>query len=285
MDDPRTTISIVTPSYQQARFLEETLRSVISQRDQVREYFVLDGGSTDGSVDLIHKYASHIDYWVCEKDKGQSDAIHRGFCRATGDVLGWLNSDDVLLPGSLAKVRRAFDDHPEWDVLTGYHVSIDADSRILGLHRNPREHAASARRGVIHVAQQTCFFRRRLYESVGGLDLSLHCVMDTELWVRMLAANATWGHIPDYLAAFRIHAGAKGQSWLKEYGEEGALMRGRYPTSFPTGFRGELARFGHRLKQTINGQYLRAFLATHRYKGCKLTDVFGNWLAPAEKLV
>src|SRR5687768_13987517 len=97
-------ISVVTPSYNQAKYLEETLRSVISQRDQLHEYFVFDGGSTDGSAELIRKYTHGIDYWQSEKDKGQSDAIHKGFGRATGDVLGWLNSDDVLLPGALAKV-------------------------------------------------------------------------------------------------------------------------------------------------------------------------------------
>src|SRR5436305_2105639 len=108
-----TTISVVTPSYNQVRYVEQTLRSVISQREDVHEYFVLDGGSTDGSADVIRRYAGRIDYWVSEKDKGQSDAIHKGFSRATGDVLCWLNSDDLFLPGALRKVREAFDRHPE----------------------------------------------------------------------------------------------------------------------------------------------------------------------------
>ena len=167
-------LSVVTPSYNQARYLEDTLRSVVSQRDQLHEYFVFDGGSTDGSADLIRKYSPLIDFWQSEKDKGQSDAIHRGFQRATGDILGWLNSDDVYLPGALAHVRRAFEQHPEWDVVTGYHAAIDGDSRITALHRTGRETRTKLRWGIIRVCQQTCFFRRRLYEKVGGLDLSLH---------------------------------------------------------------------------------------------------------------
>ena len=159
-----TTLTVVTPSYNQARYLGETLRSVISQRDRVHEYFVLDGGSTDGSRQLIERYADHIDFWVSDKDKGQSDAIHRGFARATGDVLCWLNSDDVFLPGVLRTVLDAFDRHPEWDVLTAYHLQHDADGRVLKAFRIPRDGDDVARWGVVHVCQQTCFFRRRVYE-------------------------------------------------------------------------------------------------------------------------
>ena len=141
-------ISVVTPSYNQAEFLEETLRSVISQRDQIHEYFVLDGGSTDRSVEIIQKYASGIDYWTSEKDKGQSDAIDRGFRRASGNFLFWLNSDDILLPDALRKMREALEQNPKWDALTGYHVSIDSQTRIEACHRIPGESAAQARAGT-----------------------------------------------------------------------------------------------------------------------------------------
>src|SRR3954470_16015104 len=156
------TLSIITPSYNQADFLEQTLRSVVSQRAHVHEYFVYDAASTDGSVEIIKRYAADIDHWVSEKDKGQSDAIHRGFTRATGDFVAWLNSDDVYLPGALERVRAALAAHPDWDAITGWAVRIDGDSRILSAHRTPPESVAAARRGVFHPAQPTVFLRRAL---------------------------------------------------------------------------------------------------------------------------
>ena len=274
-------ISVVTPSYNQAKYLEETLRSVISQRDQLHEYFVFDGGSTDGSAELIRRYAYGIDYWQSEKDKGQSDAIAKGFRRATGDVLGWLNSDDVLLPGALGHVRRAFDEHPEWDVVTGYHAAIDGDSRIMALHRTGRETRTKLRWGIIRVCQQTCFFRRRLYEKVGGLDLSLHCVMDHELWFRMFDAGATWGHVPHYLAGYRWHSESKGMSWDARYAAERAQMALKYP-QYPTQAGGHpLALAVYRAGVVLKGSYLRARSETRRFRGRKITEVFGDWVVPA----
>src|SRR5207302_74615 len=118
-----------------------------------------------------------------------------------------------------------------WDALTGYHVRMDADSRILSMHRTPGECPAKARWGVHHVIQQTCFFRRSLYEQAGGIDRSLHCVLDTDLWCRMFDAASTWGHISDYLAGFRQHPAAKGSSpnWLTMYRQEEAMLRRKYP--------------------------------------------------------
>jgi GT2 family glycosyltransferase len=277
MGSMAVSISLVTPSYNQARYLEETLRSVVSQRDQLHEYFVFDGGSTDGSADLIRTYASCIDYWESQKDKGQSDAIHRGFQRATGEVLGWLNSDDVLLPGALAHVRRAFEEHPEWDVVTGYHAAIDGDSRITALHRTPRESLAKVRKGIIRVCQQTCFFRRRLYEKVGGLNLSLHCVMDHELWVRMFDAGATWGHVPHYLAGYRWHSESKGMSWDQKYAAERDWMSRTYPQYPLYGGGSGLALAVYRAGVMLSGQYPLARLQSRRAAGRKLTEVFGDW--------
>lgn len=273
-----TTLTVVTPSYNQARYFDETLRSVISQRDQIHEYFVLDGGSNDGSVDLIRRYENKIDYWVSEKDKGQSDAIHRGFQRATGDVLGWLNSDDVFLPGALRRVREAFDAHPEWDVLTGYHVQIDADTRITGAYRIPRDGADIARWGVLHVCQQSCFFRRRVYEAVGGLDLKLHCVMDGDLWLRMFRLGTKWGHIPAFLGAFRHHPAAKNSSWLKEYAEEYQYLFKHYPEYCAPSPKHAVGRTAYRVWQVLNGRRLRSKLESRRLRGRKLTEVYGDWV-------
>ena len=193
---PAPKISVVTPSFNQARFLDETLRSVLAQRDAIHEYFVIDGGSTDGSADVIRRHESQIDYWVSEPDSGQADAIHKGFRRATGDVLYWLNSDDVLLPGAIARVRRAFDENSHWDALTAWHVRMDAESRILSMHRIPAENPRRARWGMHHVNQQTCYFKRALYERVGPIDPNLHCVLDTELWSRIPTATRVLSPAP-----------------------------------------------------------------------------------------
>lgn len=277
----RPKITVVTPSFNQARFLEETLKSVLSQRDHIHEYFVLDGGSTDGSADLIRKYADKgIDWWVSEKDKGQSDAIHRGFQRATGDYIAWLNSDDVYLPGALAKVTNTLEAHPRWDVLTGYHVRIDAASRVISLHATPPETSAQASHGIMRVCQQTCFFRRSLYERVGGLNLDLHCVMDTELWHRMMRAGSVWGHLPEYVAAYRWHDEAKmiGTAYGAKREQERRWLAEQYPQLSRHAFSDRWALFSYRTKQLLSGQRLKARSATNRMRGRPLVEMFGDWL-------
>ena len=268
-------ISIVTPSFNQAGFLEETLRSVISQREYIHEYFVIDGGSTDGSVEIVQQHAADIDYWVSQRDSGQSDAIHKGFSRATGDYLFWLNSDDVLLPGALAKVRTALDLHPEWDALTGWHVRMDERSRVISAHRIPGESPRAARRGVHHVIQQTCFFRKSLYERLGGLDLSLHCVMDTDLWCRMFDVGATWGHIPQYLAGFRQHPAAKGSDakWTTMYRAEEHMLREKYPRYCADTFAHRLGLIGYRTAQFLSGRHLLARRDARRWRGKTLDEI------------
>ena len=269
-------ITIVTPSYNQGRYLEETIRSILDQRDDVHEFFVYDGGSTDNSVDIIRKYQSRIDYWVSEKDKGQSDVLRRGFARATGDILYWLNSDDVLMPGVLRKVREAFDSHPDWAALTGWQFFIDGDSRINRFFRMPPETNSWLKWGVLHVSQQTCFIRKSVYDRVGGVNPDLHCVMDSDLWVRMLQTGAPWGGIPAYMAAFRQHEEAKGHpngKWARLYREEELDFRKRlFPHHNP--LKARIGGIGHHVKQILSGRYLGALLDTRRSAGKKWTEVF-----------
>ncbi len=271
-------ISVVTPSFNQAAFLEETLRSVIAQKQFVHEYFVVDGGSTDGSVELIRRHADQIDFWLSEKDAGQADAIQKGFSRASGDYLFWLNSDDVLLPGALEKVHAALDAHPHWDALTGYHVRMDADSRIISCHRTPTESAMRARWGIHHVIQQTCFFRRSLYEKIGKIDPQLHCVLDTELWCRMFDAGAVWGHIPHYLAGFRQHGAAKGSDskWLQMYRDEEEMLRQKYPRYCADNLKHKAGLLWYRAGQVLGGRHLLAIRDSRRFRGKTLAEAFGH---------
>ena len=273
-----TRITIVTPSYNQGAFLEETIRSVVSQRSWVHEYFVVDGGSTDGSVDIIRRYADQIDWWVSEKDDGQTDAITKGMRRATGDVVVWLNSDDVFLPGALQRVQQAFDANPALDILTGYMVFIDERSRITRCWRVPAPNALMRRWGPVMVTQPATFMKRQLYEQVGGLDTTLHCAMDYDLWARLYEARPAWQTLPRTIIGFRRHHETKGgsQKWAGVYASENARIRVRHPQLNRLARR-QLGTWWYRLLQIATGRQLRAACETARYRGRALTDVYGDW--------
>jgi len=272
----KTTITVVTPSYNQANYLEETIRSVISQRAFIHEYFVVDGESTDGSKEIIRKYENCLDWWVSERDRGQSEAIHKGISRATGDVVCWLNSDDVFLPGALERVQNAFESHPFSRCRLGYLVLIDSMSRIRSLHRVKSNIRFQVERGLILVSQQATFFRRSLYEKVGGLDIFLHCAMDKDLWAKCHQETLHWIDIPYYLAAFRKHDKAKGSGneWLARYRSEKKRVWARYPKFFGRPGRLRVARVAYVLGQIFSGRGLTAALDTARYSGRRLADVF-----------
>jgi len=275
----KTRITVVTPSYNQADFLERTILSVLSQRECVYEYFVLDGGSTDGSVDIIKRYSDQIDWWMSEKDKGQSDAIHRGFARATGDILCWINSDDLLLPGALKRVQAAFDADPTTDIIAGYLALIDADDKIMSLPRVPGGNTFFAQHGLVQVSQQSTFFRRALYEKVDGLDLSLHCAMDLDLWSRFYSKAAKWRRLPVHLAAFRKHGNAKGSgnAWWERYQQEKALVWERYPELFGNKNIRQGAIALYRGWQIVSGRQLRAMWDTTKSRGKPVTEIFGEF--------
>jgi hypothetical protein len=167
-------------------------------------------------------------------------------------------------------------------VLTAYHVRMDADSKILSAHRIPGENSRLARLGMHHVNQQTCFFKRSLYERVGPINLSLHCVLDTELWSRMFDAGSTWGHIPRYLAGFRQHAAAKGSSWSELYPKEEQWMREHYPQYNADTLNHRLGVLAYRATQVLSGRHLKARVETNRWRGKTLAETFGPQRLPGE---
>lgn len=200
---PWPRVTIVTPSFNQGQFIEETIRSVLLQGYPNLEHIVIDGGSTDGSAEIIRKYEPWLAYWISEPDKGQADAINSGFARATGDVLGWLNSDDIYEPGALKVVAREFFDHPECDLVYGTGWQIDEHS-----HRthpcgwigplNPKIQV-----NWNQILQPAAFWRRRLWERAGALDLSYYWGLDWEWFIRATKVG-TARFIPVDLAAWRI---------------------------------------------------------------------------------
>ena len=219
-------LSLVTCSYQQGRFLEATLRSVVDQGVADLEYLVVDGGSTDGSVEVIQRYAGHLSWWVSEPDRGQTDALIKGFARATGEVQGWLCSDDLLLPGAVERVLRFFEQHPEADAVYGDALWIDERGDFIRAKRESGFHRFPFLFDHNYVPQPSMFWRRRLYERVGGLDPRFNLAMDGDLWERFSRAGRIC-HMPEYLSCLRFYAEQKTRRLRPQGAEEDRQIRQR----------------------------------------------------------
>jgi glycosyltransferase involved in cell wall biosynthesis len=201
------TISIVTPSYQQGPFLEWTLRSVILQDYPKLEYVVMDGGSTDQTLEILGRYQGSFKHWESAKDAGHADAVKRGFEHTSGEIMAFLNSDDVLAPGALDFAGRFFAEHPGVDFLYSHRVFISADNTVESYWILP-PHWSWAMRRWDYIPQETCFWRRSLYDAVGGMDPSFQFFgLDYDLFVRFMA-RARIHRANRFLGAFRAHPGS-----------------------------------------------------------------------------
>lgn len=211
-------LSIVTPSYGQAKFLETTILSVLNATRTPDEYFVIDGGSTDGSLEIILRYADRLTGWASEPDKGQADAINKGFARCHGDVLGWLNSDDVIEPNTFERVLREFEADSDLVLLYGDVNSIDAEGLVF--HRQAFKPFSVEHLACFQIiSQPAVFFRRSAFEKSGGLDPSYRFLLDHHLWLRV-ALCGSMKYIPEVLARARYHAGAKNIAESAGFGAE-----------------------------------------------------------------
>ena len=197
-------IAIVTPSYNQEEYLEQTILSVLSNKYSNLQYAVVDGGSTDGSPHIIHRYSERLAYSVSEPDGGQSDAIVKGFKRIEGEIMGYLNSDDILLPASLDYVGSYFQKHPHVDVIYGHRLIIDENGQEIGRWILP-QHCHETLRRVDWIPQETMFWRKSIYDKVGGIDPNLSFAMDWDLILRFMNAGANFKRVPKFLACFRAH--------------------------------------------------------------------------------
>ena len=225
--DSKLTIGIVTPSYNQGGFVERTIRSVLDQEYRNLQYAVVDGGSEDGTLEILRRYEADFAYFKSGPDGGQSEALVDGFSHIEGDVMAYLNSDDILMPGSLEFVGNFFRRYPEVDVIYGHRVMIDEFDREVGRWILPRHNEHVLRRWDF-IPQETMFWRRSLYERVGGINTSFHYAMDWDLILRFMDAGASFRRVPYFLACFRMHAAQKTQSLGSSIGEaEVAELRGR----------------------------------------------------------
>jgi glycosyltransferase involved in cell wall biosynthesis len=208
MSDTAPLVSVVTPSYNQAGFLEQTIQSVLAQDYPHVEYLVVDGGSQDGSKEILQQYAGRLAWWTSEPDLGQTDAINKGFDRARGEVLAWINSDDTYLPHAVREAVAFLQDHPEVGMVYGDADFIDEAGQVVGRFDARQTSYQRLRRGGVYIPQQASFFRASLWREVGPLDPSFYFAMDYDLWVR-LARIAPLRHVPRLWANFRLHGEAK----------------------------------------------------------------------------
>jgi len=235
-DLPRLTI--VTPSYNQAEFLEETLRSVLLQNYPNLEYIVMDGGSKDGSVDIIRKYEKHLAYWTSEKDGGASDAIARGFQRATGSIMAYLNSDDPYLPGAFNAVVRVFQQRPQCGFVFGNTYWTDPNGHVLAERRQTPFWPASYLYGGADMQQPSTFWKRELYLKAGGMDPTFTFAFDTDLFCRFIARGADFRHLKRFLSCYRIHPESKSSTLMDRRTQELARIRAvhlQHPFQSPYG--------------------------------------------------
>ena len=230
-------ISIITPSLNQGDFIEQTILSVLSQGYPNLEYLILDGGSSDATLGVLERYAGKVS-WSSETDKGQTDAINKGLRRATGSIVGYLNADDLLLPGALKKVGEAFTDNPQACWVTGKCRIVDEKNneirRPITVYKNTLLglHSFSLLLMANYISQPATFLRREALESIGYLDENLRYVMDYEYWLRLYSKYPPV-FIPEYLAAFKIHQRSKTTSTGHKdiYVEEEKIVVGRYVRS------------------------------------------------------
>ncbi|MCE9645659.1 MAG: glycosyltransferase [Chloroflexi bacterium] len=213
-----TLVSIITPSYNQSAYLEQTIQSVLAQDHARIEYLLVDGASTDGSLEIIKKYQDRLAWWVSEKDNGQAEAINKGFARATGEIVAWLNSDDYYLPGTVSAAVRTFEENPDAVLVYGNMLAVDEHGRTF----NTLNYKPLSLQDLLCfqiIGQPAVFMRRSALQNSGGLDPAFHFLLDHFLWIR-LAWQGPILHVDQTWAAARYHAEAKNRAKAAEFGRE-----------------------------------------------------------------
>lgn len=271
-------ITIVTPSFNQAKYLPETIESILNQGYPNLEYIIIDGGSTDGSVDIIKKYESHLAYWISEKDSGQSEAINKGFKKATGELFAWVNSDDVLFPGCLRRIAECYQENGRPDIIYANVAYIDSLGSIIRFVRVPHQSRFLFFQGVWHVPAPTTFFRASLFRNIGELNRNYHISMDLDMWMRMMKAGARVVQISEYLGAYRCHGETKTAQQVRKDGRGlGKEAKQIYKAYIPklTWRKARFWRIVYKAYQVLNLNYL---LAHKDYRNLKKSrrwqDVF-----------
>ena len=254
----------MTPSYNQANYLEQTIRSVLGQDYARIEYIVVDGKSTDNSVEIIKKYAGRLAWWVSEKDSGQGEAINKGFGHANGEILAWLNSDDYYLPGTISAAVKVFEENPDVVMVYGDMLAVDEHGQTINVLKYKQLSFQDLLCFQI-IGQPSVFFRREVLESAGKLDTTFHFLLDHHLWIR-IAQEGRILYIPQMWSAARYHAEAKNRAKAAEFGREAFRIL-------------EWAKSQPGLAEAVSGVERRARASANRVDARYLLDGGQPWSA------
>jgi GT2 family glycosyltransferase len=252
-----TFVSIITPSYNQAPFLEQTMKSVLEQDYPHIEYIVVDGGSTDNSAEIIKTYADRLAYWISERDSGQSEAINKGFARANGEIVAWLNSDDYYMRNTISVVVRCFEQNPDAVMLYGDMLAVDEEGQTINVLKYKQLSLEDLLCFQI-IGQPSVFFRHSALNKTGLLDPSFHFMLDHHLWIR-LAEQGRILHIPQVWSAARYHPQAKNRAKAAEFGREAFRVL-------------DWAKKQPSLAKSVGRVKRRALASAHRYDARYLLD-------------
>jgi len=241
------------PSFNHAHFIGRSLNSVLNQQASDIQLIVMDGGSKDRTLEVLNEYQDDISHWRSEPDKGQSDALNKGFRYATGDIFGWLNSDDLYLPGAFEHVAELFDQHPEIDVVYGDWYSVDVDDGVMERHLGLSPSRGRLITEGFFCNAQAMFWRRRLHERYGEFDLRLHYTMDYDLMLRLIsiAGRRAFLRTDRPLGCFRVYPGQKTGSSNEKVAQEHRHIAGREHTAWKYAPRGRLLRQAFRVKRLV----------------------------------
>lgn len=276
---PWPKISVVTPSFNQGGFLEETIRSVLLQGYPELEYIVVDGGSSDNSVEILRKYEPWLAHWTSEPDLGQANAINKGFQKSSGHIMGWLNSDDCINPSALQRIAKQFMADNSIDIVCGFREVVSYDNKRLYIeaHLRPDRYTLSRR---CYVNQETIYWRRAVWENIGGLDETFQYALDYELWQRMLKAGYTFDLMPCFIGTFRAHPEAKKEHMDAVRNEDLKKIYGSYLNTAKTEeeLEAEISHSWHRRMRILNWLGTRGLL-----KSPFIAQIFVSLLSADEK--
>lgn len=221
-------VSIITPSFNQGSFIQLTIESVLSQEYPNLEYIVIDGASTDNTLEVLQGIDDNRLKWVSEPDSGQSNALNKGLKTARGEILAYLNSDDLLLPGAIEFTVNAFQQNADIDLIYGDCIYIDGDGKTIGKTFGEPFDLEQALRGRIHVPQQTAFWRRRVTDKIGLFDESLHYLMDVDYWFRLDASGFETLYLPGIRGGYRLHHSSKTVAQVEGFWREWEQLIDKY---------------------------------------------------------
>lgn len=259
--------SIVTPSFNQGHFIEETILSVLNQDYPNQEYIIIDGGSTDNTAEIIKRYESRLTYWVSEKDKGQSHAINKGFEIATGDIVCWLNSDDLFTRNSLRTVGEYFTRNDKTEMLCGDVIYINDRSEILRPFYSLKPKKSYAQSGVYYIAQQGMFWRRDIFDKLGGMiNEDYHMCMDKEFLLRCYENKINIKKINAFLGMFRRYEDAKTGNMNPRWEQENEWLKDIYKNKYKIGST-KTGIMKYRMEKFIRGFYFKEYFFNRAYKG------------------